>query len=57
MTHDCTSLPNNVFVNSMYQWEDDKGRMTYYMYQEAWYARYQRFIKGKLDIKPGKTIR
>jgi hypothetical protein len=50
------SWPNNVFVDSVYRWEDDKGRVTHASYQEAWYARYQQFIKGQLDIKPKLAI-
>jgi hypothetical protein len=44
------SWPNNILVDSVFRWEDDQGRISHCAYQEAWYARNQRFRRGKLNI-------
>ena len=41
------SWPNNCFIDSVYRWTDDRGRTTHCVYQEAWYARFQRYKRGK----------
>lgn len=44
------SWPNNMFVDSVYKWTDEAtGRIAYTTYQEAWYARNQRFRLGKIE--------
>ncbi|OQU95828.1 hypothetical protein CLAIMM_01995 [Cladophialophora immunda] len=45
------SWPNNMFIDAVYKWTDEKGRVTHCAYQEAWYAKYQRFSIGKLAQK------
>jgi hypothetical protein len=42
------SWPNLQIFDSVYKWTDDKGRVTYCTYQEAWWGRFQRFRQGKL---------
>jgi len=50
------SWPNGIFIDSVYKWTDeDSGRVAYCTYQEAWFAAYQRFMKGKIDAD-GKFI-
>jgi hypothetical protein len=44
------SLPmwhNIAFVDSVFRWEDDHGRVTHGSYQECWFDSYQRAIKGR----------
>jgi len=36
------SWPNNIFIDSVYRWENDAGEIAYCTYQEAWYHTYQR---------------
>jgi hypothetical protein len=36
------SWPNNFFVDSVYRWEDEAGRVAHCTYQEAWYRRFHR---------------
>jgi hypothetical protein len=43
------SWPNNLFFDSIYRWRDAAGRETYCAYQEAWYHRYQRLMRGRLS--------
>lgn len=43
------SWPNGLFFDSVYRWRDDKGRETYCAYQEAWYHRFQRHMRGRLN--------
>lgn len=51
------SWPNGIFIDSVYKWTDeDSGRVAYCTYQEAWYARNQRFMKGKVS-PDGKFLR
>jgi hypothetical protein len=38
------SWPNNFFVDSVYRWEDEAGRVSHCSYQEAWYRRFQRMM-------------
>ncbi|PMD52470.1 uncharacterized protein K444DRAFT_636204 [Hyaloscypha bicolor E] len=45
------SWPNNIFIDSVFRWSDDEGRVTYCAYQEAWYSRYQRFRREKLTLE------
>ena len=40
------SWPNNIFVDAVYRWTDDKGRVNYNAYQESWYHRFQRHMRG-----------
>lgn len=39
------SWPNNLFIDSVYRWTDGQGRQTYCAYQEAWYHRFQRWVR------------
>ncbi|EXJ63302.1 uncharacterized protein A1O5_11623 [Cladophialophora psammophila CBS 110553] len=41
------SWANNIFVDAVYKWRDEAGRLAYCAYQEAWYAKFQRFSRGK----------
>jgi len=43
------SWPNNIFMDSLYKWTDDQGRVSYCAYQEAFYHKYYRFCRGKLE--------
>ncbi|MEW6476408.1 MAG: tyrosine protein kinase [Actinomycetota bacterium] len=36
------SWANNFFVDSVYRWEDEAGRVAHCTYQEAWYRRFHR---------------
>ena len=36
------SWPNNFFVDSLYRWEDEAGRVAHCTYQEAWYRKFHR---------------
>jgi hypothetical protein len=38
------SWPNNFFVDSVYRWEDEAGRVSHCSYQEAWYRRFHRMM-------------
>jgi hypothetical protein len=50
------SWPNGIFIDAIYKWTDeDTGRVAYCTYQEAWYAKNQRFMKGKVSAE-GKFI-
>ncbi|HKY91203.1 MAG TPA: hypothetical protein VJM11_09185, partial [Nevskiaceae bacterium] len=42
------SWPNNIFIDSVYRWTDDRGRVTHCAYQETWYHRMHRHLRGKL---------
>jgi hypothetical protein len=41
------SWPNFQIFDSVYKWTDEKGRVTYCAYQEAWWARFHRARRGK----------
>ncbi|EXJ71837.1 uncharacterized protein A1O5_04338 [Cladophialophora psammophila CBS 110553] len=44
------SWPNGVFIDLVYKWTDKaSGRVTYCTYQEAWYAKNQHFMRGKIS--------
>ena len=44
------SWPNSIFIDSVYKWTNEKtGEVAYCTYQEAWFARYQRFMKDKIS--------
>lgn len=46
----CASLPawpNTSFHDSVYRWEDDRGRTTHATYQELWFDDYQRMMKRR----------
>jgi hypothetical protein len=50
------SWPNGVFIDGVYKWTDkESGRVTYCTYQEAWWSKYQRFMRGKVSPE-GKFI-
>jgi hypothetical protein len=36
------SWPNNFFVDAVYRWEDEAGRVAHCTYQEAWYRKFHR---------------
>ncbi len=36
------SWPNNFFVDALYRWEDERGRVAHCTYQEAWYRKFHR---------------
>jgi hypothetical protein len=36
------SWPNNFFVDAVYRWEDEAGRIAHGTYQEAWYRTFHR---------------
>lgn len=42
------SWPNNLFFDSVYRWTDERGRVTHCAYQEAWYHRMHRHLRGRL---------
>ncbi|HKY91258.1 MAG TPA: hypothetical protein VJM11_09460 [Nevskiaceae bacterium] len=42
------SWPNNIFIDSVYRWTDEKGRVAHCAYQETWYHRMQRHLRGRL---------
>jgi hypothetical protein len=39
--------PNVSFHDSVYRWEDEQGRVAHATYQEIWFDRYQRAMKGR----------
>jgi hypothetical protein len=41
------SWPNIAFTDSVHRWEDEAGRVTHCSYQEVWWDRYQRAMKGR----------
>ncbi len=41
------SWPNNYFLDSVYRWEDDQGRVTHRTGQEAWYHTYHRAMRER----------
>jgi hypothetical protein len=41
------SWPNNLFIDSVYRWTDENGRVAYCTYQETWYHRFQRFMRKR----------
>lgn len=44
------SWPNSIFIDSVYKWTNEAtGEVAYCTYQEAWFARYQRFMKDKIS--------
>jgi hypothetical protein len=40
--------PNVSFHDSVYRWEDEQGRVAHATYQEIWFDRYQRAMKGRI---------
>jgi hypothetical protein len=38
--------PNVIFRDSVFRWEDDRGRVTHSTYQEIWFDAYQRAMRG-----------
>lgn len=43
------SWPNGIFVDSVYKWTNEEtGEVCHATYQEAWFAKYQRFMKGRI---------
>jgi hypothetical protein len=36
------SWPNNFFLDAVYRWEDERGRVSHCTYQEAWYRKFHR---------------
>ena len=38
--------PNVVLCDSLHRWEDERGRVSHCTYQELWWDRYQRNMKG-----------
>lgn len=50
------SWPNSVFIDSVYKWTNEAtGEVAYCTYQEAWFAKYQRLMRGKVS-KEGKFV-
>lgn len=46
------SWPNSVFIDSVYKWTNDgTGEVAFCTYQEAWFASYQRLMKGKISAE------
>lgn len=43
------SWPNGLFFDSVYRWTDEQGREAYCAYQEAWYQRFQRHMRRRLN--------
>jgi hypothetical protein len=41
------SWPNIAFCDSVYRWEDDRGRVAHCTYQEIWWDRYQRAMTAR----------
>jgi len=39
--------PNVSFHDSVFRWEDERGRVTHSTYQEIWFDRYQRAVKAR----------
>lgn len=39
--------PNVSFHDSVYRWEDERGRVAHSTYQEIWFDRYQRAMKAR----------
>jgi len=39
--------PNVSFHDSVYRWEDERGRVAHSTYQEIWFDRYQRALKAR----------
>ncbi|HEY0397699.1 MAG TPA: tyrosine protein kinase, partial [Acidimicrobiia bacterium] len=46
------SWPNGFFVDSVYRWEDDAGRVAHCTYQEAWYRKFHRAMTRRLHLPP-----
>jgi hypothetical protein len=42
------SWPNIGFVDSVYRWEDERGRVTHCTYQEIWWDAYARAMRDRL---------
>jgi hypothetical protein len=42
--------PNVIFRDSVYRWEDDRGRITHSTYQEIWFDDYQRAMKRRKRV-------
>ena len=40
--------PNVTFRDSVYRWEDERGRVAHATYQEIWFDRFQRDMRGRL---------
>jgi hypothetical protein len=41
------SWPNNFFVDAVYRWEDERGRVSHCTYQEAWYRKFHRAMSAR----------
>jgi hypothetical protein len=46
------SWPNNFFVDAVYRWEDEAGRVCHCTYQEAWYRTFHRAMTRGLHPPP-----
>jgi hypothetical protein len=43
--------PNVVFRDSVFRWEDERGRVTHSTYQEIWFDAYQRAMKERSEAR------